>query len=166
VTRVQPELLIAERAIDQLRRAASLSHPLETGGILVGVHADQQPWATMAIELPTSSRGRAHCHLAGGATQPAVLRTREIDPRLGYIGDWHSHPADVPPSRTDLASLRLVSYLHPRLPNPTLLVLRRMFEDEYDLDARRITAVNPTRCAIRITGDLPRPIHDPWEPNE
>jgi integrative and conjugative element protein (TIGR02256 family) len=166
VTRVQPELLIAESAIDQLRRAASLSHPLETGGILVGVHANQQPWATMAIELPAASRGRTRYHLAGGATQPAVLRTREIDPRLGYIGDWHSHPADVPPSRTDLASLRLISYLRSRLPNPTLLVLRRTFEDEYYLDAWRITAVNPTRCAIRITGDLPRSIHDPWGPNE
>ena len=89
-----------------------------------------------------------------------------VDPRLGYIGDWHSHPADVPPSRTDLASLRLISYLHPRLPNPTLLVLRRTLEDEYDLDARRITAVNPTRCAIRITGDLPRPTHDHLELDE
>jgi proteasome lid subunit RPN8/RPN11 len=166
VTHVQPELLIAESAVDQMKGAASLSHPLETGGILVGVHTDQQPWAIMAIEVPTSNRGRAHYHLPGGATRPAVLRTRAIDHRLGYIGDWHSHPADVPPSTTDLASLRLISYLHPRLPNPTLLVLRRTDEDEYDLDALRITAVNPRRCAIRITGNLPRPTHDPSERHE
>jgi proteasome lid subunit RPN8/RPN11 len=166
VTRVQPELLIAESAVDQLKRAASLSHPLETGGILVGVHADQQPWATMAIELPTSSRGRAHYHLPGGATQPAVLMARAVDPRLGYIGDWHSHPADVSPSRTDLASLRLISYLHPRRPNPTLLVLRRISEHEYKLEARRITAANPRVCAIRITGELPRPADDTLEPSE
>ncbi|MEV6266710.1 Mov34/MPN/PAD-1 family protein [Kribbella sp. NPDC051936] len=166
MTHARPELLITESAIDRLKQAASLSHPLETGGILVGVHADQQPWATMAIELPTSSRGRAHYQLAGGTTQPAVLSTRAIDPRLGYIGDWHSHPADVPPSRTDLASLRLISYLHPRLPNPTLLVLRRRLDGDYDLDARRITTVNPARCAVRITGDLPTHVHDSMEPND
>ncbi|GAA5040148.1 hypothetical protein GCM10023317_96510 [Actinopolymorpha pittospori] len=72
----------------------------------------------------------------------------------------------MPPSGPDLASLRLISYLHPRLPNPTLLVLRRTIEDDYDLDARRITAVNPKRCAVRITGDLPRTHPVPLEPNE
>jgi proteasome lid subunit RPN8/RPN11 len=155
VRRVQPELLIAESALDRMKRAASSSYPLETGGILVGVHVDHQPWATRAIELQTWNRGRTHYHLPGGATRPAVLSARGTDPRLGYIGDWHSHPADVPPSGTDLATLRLVSYLHPRLPNPTLLVLRRTGENEYDVDARRITAVSPRHCSIRITGDLP-----------
>jgi proteasome lid subunit RPN8/RPN11 len=166
VTRGEPRLLLAESAFDQMRRAASLAHPLETGGILVGVHADLQPWATMAIELRTSSRGRTHYRLPGGATQPAVMRARAIDQRLGYVGDWHSHPADVAPSRTDLATLRLISYLRPRLPNPTLLVLRRSDADEYNLDARRIIAVNPRRCAVRITGDLPRVANDRLEHNE
>ena len=136
--------------------AARRSHPIETGGILVGVHVDGQPWITSAIEISSPDRGRRHFKIPAGATQRAVLSARQGDPRLGYLGDWHSHPKCLGPSPTDRATLALISFKHPREPNPTMIVVRRCSSD-YELDARRMIVATPRSCEVRLTGDLPPP---------
>ena len=151
-----PLLVISESAKAAMVAAAAKAHPDETGGILVGVHVDNQPWVTRAIEIPSPHRGRHHYKIPAGATQPAVHTARRDDPRLGYLGDWHTHPDDVGPSPTDLATLAIYSIKHPRTPNPTLVVVRNAF-DGYTLDTRRIVTVAPRVCEVRLAGDLPRP---------
>lgn len=146
--------MVSEQAQHDMVSAAMRSHPIETGGILVGVHVGDQPWVTSAIEIPSPERGRRHYKIPGGATQPAVRAAREADPRLGYLGDWHSHPQDLGPSPTDLATLAVHSVRHPLEPNPTMIVVRRC-ETGYELDARRILAVSPRTCQISLTGNLP-----------
>ncbi|MGE2836009.1 Mov34/MPN/PAD-1 family protein, partial [Mycobacterium sp. SMC-4] len=94
-------LLLAESARATLTAAAAHAHPCETGGILIGVLADGHPWVTAAIEIATTDRGRARYRIPGGATHAAVQRSRATDDRLGYLGDWHTHPADAGPSPTD-----------------------------------------------------------------
>lgn len=148
-----PELRIAEKAQSTMVIAAARAHPVETGGILVGVLADGQPWVTEAIEIVSADRGRSHFRIPAGATRPAVLRARASDHRLGYLGDWHSHPADVGPSRTDLASLGVISIKHPLQPNPTQIVVRRT-DHGYVLDARRIVGLAMRTCVIALTGSL------------
>lgn len=150
--------MIAEQAHRVMTCAAHQSHPLETGGILIGVHVDGQPWITQAIEIPTPDRGRRHYRIPAGATHAAVLGAREADFRLGYLGDWHSHPSDLGPSPTDLATLALMSIKHPRDANPTMIVVRRA-PHGYELDARRIQTVSPRACDIALTGDLPTQAH-------
>lgn len=147
-------LVVSESAAAAMTAAAARSHPSETGGILVGVHLDGQPWVTASIEIATAERGRHHYKIPRGATQPAVRDARRSDPRLGYLGDWHTHPADVGPSPTDFASLGRISLKHPRSPNPTLVVVRKT-SSGYVLDARRIVALAPRTCALRLVGDLP-----------
>lgn len=149
-----PILLLSEKAQQDMTWAAHRSHPIETGGILVGVHVNGQPWVTAAVEILSPERGRRHYKIPARTTQPAVLAAREADPRLGYLGDWHSHPSDSGPSRTDLATLALISIKHPREPNPTMIVVRRSAKG-YNLDARRILAVGHRTCEISMTGDLP-----------
>lgn len=151
---VRAELLIAETALSTMTIAAARTHPCETGGILVGVYLDGHPWVTRAIEIQTSDRGRSHYRIPAGATQTAVLDARAFDRRLGYLGDWHTHPQDVGPSRTDMATLGVISMKHPRQPNPTQIVVRRT-NHGYVLDARRIVALTPRVCTIRLTGGLP-----------
>jgi proteasome lid subunit RPN8/RPN11 len=151
-----PILLLSESAQASMIAAAAKAHPNETGGILIGVHTDGgQPWATHAIEITTNDRGHHHYKIPSGATQPSVHAARRTDPRIGYIGDWHSHPADIGPSPTDLATLALYSIKHPRTPNPTLIVVRNTM-DRRALDARRIVTVAPRPCEIHLTGDLPQ----------
>lgn len=152
----QPCLLIAEEAVSSLNEAAARSHPHETGGILVGVYVDGKPWVTQVVEIPSPDRGHNHYRIPGRATQPAVKAARESDSRLGYLGDWHSHPADSGPSATDLASLALISYRRPRRPNPTTIVVRKR-GDQYVLDARRIVGVQVRASDVRITGSLAAP---------
>lgn len=147
-------LLLAESARATLTAAAARAHPCETGGILIGVLADGHPWVTTAIEIPTTERGRAHYRIPGGATHAAVERSRATDDRLGYLGDWHTHPADAGPSPTDLATLSIISVAHPRTPNPTQIIVRRN-PTGYSLDARRVVHFTPRACRIVLTGDLP-----------
>lgn len=149
-----PLLVISEGAHDTLTAAADAAHPLETGGVLIGVYVDGHPWVTRVVEIASADRGRSHYQLPAGTTRPAVKASRAEDARLGYLGDWHSHPKDVRPSAVDLASLAVVSYRQPRRPNPTLLVARRA-ETGYTLDARRIVGLHVRPCEIRLAGDLP-----------
>lgn len=151
-----PRLLLAESAYDQMKAAATASHPNETGGILLGIYCNGTPWVTACVELPPTNPARARYRIPGGATQPTVQEAREHDERLGYLGDWHSHPANIGPSGTDMASLAYISVRHPLQPNPTSIVLRRVAE-RYEIDARRITHVHPRTCAVELTGDLPSP---------
>lgn len=151
-----PLLVLSESAQAAMIGAATKAHPDETGGILVGVYVDNQPWVTRAIEIPSPHRGRHHYKIPAGATQPAVHHARREDIRLGYLGDWHTHPADVGPSPTDLATLAIFSVQHPRTPNPTLVVARNT-TDGYTLDTRRILSARPRPCEVRLAGDLPRP---------
>jgi len=151
-----PLLVISESAKAAMIVAATKAHPEEIGGILVGVQVGNEPGVTGAIEIPSPHRGRHHYKIPAGATQPAVHAARRADQRLGYLGDWHTHPADVGPSPTDLATLAIYSIKHPRSLNPSLVVVRNS-DDGYTLDARRITSVTPRICEVRLAGDLPSP---------
>lgn len=162
-------LWLTEAAHTTMTTAAAQSHPDETGGILVGVYLDGHPWVITAIEIPTADRGRSHYRIPGGTDHPAVLRARRADQRLGYLGDWHSHPHDVGHSSTDLASLALISIKAPRQPNPTQIVVRRS-NNGYTLDARRIVALIPRACTVAQTGGLPgltpRTVHSDQQTND
>ncbi|MWV57782.1 Mov34/MPN/PAD-1 family protein [Rathayibacter sp. VKM Ac-2754] len=151
-----PILLLSESAQASMITAAAEAHPNETGGILVGVQTDGgHPWATCTIEIATNDRGRHHYKIPFGTTQSSVHAARRADSRLGYLGDWHSHPADVGPSPTDLATLAMYSIKHPRTSNPTLVVVRNTLHG-YILDIRRIVVVTPRSCELRLTGELPQ----------
>lgn len=149
-----PLLLVSETAQSTMTAAAFQAYPDETGGILIGVHLDGEPWVTVAIEIASTDRGRNHYRIPYGATQPAVHAARRVDHRVGYLGDWHSHPSDLGPSSTDLATLALISLRHPRTPNPTLVVVRHTAHG-YALDARRIVAMTPRACELQMSGSLP-----------
>jgi proteasome lid subunit RPN8/RPN11 len=151
-----PVLALSESAQAAMIAAAARSHPNETGGILVGVEHAGHPWVTGVIEIMTGDRGRHHYKIPGGATQPAVHAARRADARVGYLGDWHSHPADVGPSSKDLATLALISVKSPRKPNPTLVVVRNTSAGRV-LDVRRFVGVTPRVCEVRYLGDLPAP---------
>ena len=96
-----PRLWITETAETTMTEAAARAHPDETGGIMVGVLTNGHPWVIVAVEISTPERGRTHYRIPADATRTAVLRVRERDDRLGYLGDWHSHPRNVGPSSID-----------------------------------------------------------------
>jgi integrative and conjugative element protein (TIGR02256 family) len=155
-------VLLAESAAAELRRRARESHPTETGGILLGVSTDGQPWITTIVEIPSPDRGRSHYRLPAGTTRAAVAVAREADPRLGYLGEWHSHPADVGPSSTDRNTMRRLALCRPR--TGLVLIVVRRGTDGYWLDVREMLLPSLHPRHVTLTGSLPPPEPRPQPP--
>lgn len=147
---------IAEAAADTVLQAAAAAHPAETGGVLVGVQtAGRRPWVTEAVELRSSKATGTFYEVPAGARRKAVEKLRRRDTRLGYLGEWHVHPADLPPSPTDASTLvRLAADPESGCERPMLLVARRG-SDGYRLDARQLHGSTLRALQIIVSGPLP-----------
>jgi hypothetical protein len=136
--------------------AATRAHPRETGGVLVGVLADAlgagRPWVTHAVEVPSPKSGPSRYELPAGARQRVVRSLRKQDARLGYLGDWHSHPINLDPSGTDATSIASISTTGD-CSRPLLVVLRRR-KGGYEVDGRQWTGASLRRLRILDTGPL------------
>lgn len=137
-----------------MREAAARAHPRETGGILVGVWVEGRPWVTHAWEVKSRESGPAHYVLPAGTTRGLVEELRRADPRLGYLGDWHTHPMDAPTSGVDRQTLRrLTGAVNSDDGEILLLVARRRFRD-YVIDAYLADRRGVQPASIVRTGDL------------
>ncbi len=99
---------LAGPALTTAERMAVEALPNEFGGILVGWWEGGLT-AIVVDLLPVLDphAGRAHYkrrHPPAQETLDAFLATFD-DPRCGYIGEWHSHPAAQPPSSIDREAL-------------------------------------------------------------
>lgn len=142
----------------ELEAAAAAAHPKETGGILVGVHtAGSRPWIVHAVEIPSTNSGSAHYVVPARRRREVVERLREQhDGRLGYLGEWHSHPLDVGPSPTDLDSIRAIAGDRAAgCAHPVLLVARHV-DDAYILDALQVDRRSLRPLELIAAGPLPR----------
>ncbi|MCW2535954.1 MAG: hypothetical protein JWQ26_1653 [Modestobacter sp.] len=99
-------ILIARAALDTLLTAGEESLPLETGGILLGFRAPGAIVITRALIVP-DPRSSRHSYLLHGRRAQALMAAARTDAPavVGYVGEWHTHPADMPPSRTDQRAL-------------------------------------------------------------
>lgn len=151
---------LSEGARHELEQAAAAVHPSETGGILVGVHtAGSRPWMVRAIEIPSRNSGNSHYVVPPHRRRQVVQRLRrEHDARLGYLGEWHSHPLDVAASATDLDSIRAIAGDPVAgCTRPVLLVARR-FGGGYTLDARQVDRRALRPLDLIAAGPLPPPV--------
>lgn len=93
-------------------RCAGVAPMRETGGILLGwrhatgVHVEQ------ALEVPDRQAGHTwyrRRHAPAEAALAAILDQLPEGSDLGYVGEWHTHPAPVGPSFCDRRELRRIS---------------------------------------------------------
>lgn len=150
---------VCDQARSALIEAAAEAHPNEIGGVLVGVigHVDGgrgRPWVTHAVRVESHKRGRAHYELPARARELAINQMRKHDPRLGYLGDWHSHPINVAASGTDTSSVEAIS-VSGDCPRPLLFVIRRT-NGTYAIDARQWTGASLRRLQVVGAGPLVR----------
>ena len=143
---------LTETVRDALIAAAHRGHPRETGGVLIGVLAWGRPWVTHAKEISSGSRTDTYFELPSGARNRAVFQLRRNDSRLGYLGDWHSHPADVGPSDKDNATMARLALQGDRR-HPLLFIVRRT-RDQYEIDPRQWTGASLRRLHIIKAGPL------------
>ncbi len=149
---------VGEQARADMAKAAAAAHPDETGGVLVGVlghlHGGRgRPWVTHAVKVTSPRSGRTHYELPARARERVVTKLRRHDARLGYLGDWHSHPVNVDPSRTDKTSIESISVTGD-CERPLLFVVRRV-NGTYEIDARQWTGASLRQLQVVDAGPLP-----------
>lgn len=104
----KPQVRVAEQVLAVTESSAFEASPNELGGILVGWwDGDSTAVVQELLPVPDHQAGRAQYERRHSPAQEVLeeyLRTHD-DPRCGYIGEWHSHPAPQPPSSIDRAAL-------------------------------------------------------------
>lgn len=104
--------------------AAVAAHPRETGGLLLGWWDARYVVVRHAVEVPdpgatTNSWSRDEPQ-AQAALDTALAEHQH--PWLGYVGDWHSHPAACGASSQDVTSIRRASRQYTE---PLMLLVHR-----------------------------------------
>ena len=109
MTRSAPSIDVRAGAHDTIASETAKRLPLETGGILLGYREGDNVVITHALVVDgggaTKDRYvrddvRANEHLA------EFLSERARDDPIGYVGEWHSHPAASGPSTIDRNAMR------------------------------------------------------------
>lgn len=109
MTRSAPSIDVRADAHETIASEAAKRLPLETGGILLGYREADNLVITHALVVDgggaTKDRYvrddvRANERLAG------FLSDRAEDDPIGYVGEWHSHPAPSGPSTIDRNAMR------------------------------------------------------------
>lgn len=152
-------ILLSEDVAAKLIAWSDAAAPFETGGILLGILGDGRPWVVSAVQVASAAPRRYAYELPAGVTRPLVLQAQETDPRVGYLGDWHSHPADSKASPTDLETYkRALRFARLRSEQAPLLVVIRLGADGWvpDVLATRSWWRTATPVAFTLTGPPPQ----------
>jgi hypothetical protein len=98
--------------VRKLERLASAALPKETGGVLLGYISSTRSTATVhvagGIEIPDPDATRASYRLDPTPAETAMkehLAKHGLEGEQGYVGDWHTHPANQPASGHDLETM-------------------------------------------------------------
>lgn len=103
---------LAAAAWERLVDRASVNAMQETGGILLGWRRDDGVHIEQVIEVSDRNAGHTRYrrrHAPAQAALAEALACLPADTHVGYVGEWHSHPALVGPSFLDRCELRRIS---------------------------------------------------------
>jgi proteasome lid subunit RPN8/RPN11 len=147
---------ISENASETIIDAARQHHPKEIGGVLLGVSISRRPWVTQAVVVPSEHQTPIYYELPSGARRTAVDNARRVDARVGYVGDWHSHPMDIGPSDKDRSTMSaLADDVSAGCPRPVLAIARRR-GSSYTLDLHQQVGRRLRPLRMVAAGALPK----------
>lgn len=151
-----PAAYLSSEAQTAILDQAALAYPNETGGVLVGVTTHRgEPWVVEAVELESAAPSPTEYRLPPGETQAAIDRLREADQRLGYLGEWHSHPNASDLSAKDKRTMKSLARDPNLVGESPLLIVARRKEGRYELVGSRVTPSGMLSVDIRAAGGLP-----------
>lgn len=117
------ELEVNIAAAEKMHQIANRTTGHESGGLLIGWWDGQSIVINDATEVydPTATETSWMRREAIAQVSLDEILSKSDDEKLGYVGDWHSHPQAIGASRTDLFSLKRASLQYAR---PIALVIR------------------------------------------
>lgn len=131
--RIGPELY---RKLARALRDASAN---ETGGVLMGEQLAPGDFRLLDVTVAKRTGGPAHFERSaqehGKELEGFFGDTGRDFGRFNYLGEWHSHPSDLPlPSGKDILSMRELLDEDPHIPFAVLLICRAI-DDRVALSA-------------------------------
>ncbi len=159
-----PSILIARAALDVLLAAGEQALPVETGGVLLGFRAEGGVVITRSLVVPDPRSSRHSYLLHGRRAQALMTAVRDDVPSVvGYVGEWHTHPADTPPSRTDQRALGtaarlaagLVAQLVPAFSQAGPVRLYGLVAERHPWPVPAISPVDMVPVAVTVIDDTP-----------
>lgn len=145
---------ISETAQATMRATSGDAAPNETGGVLIGTRVGGLPTIDRAVELPPADPTPTRYQLAANRINEAVEQARSDDGRLGYLGEFHSHPSDHGPSSTDRRMMQRL-LRDPDTGHPILIVVRPVDGRPATLDAYLAEPERLRPASIETVGPLP-----------
>lgn len=112
MTRGSERILVSSDGWASALKAAKRDPRHETGGILLGCRQPDGLYVAQVIEVPDNQAHHASYRRRHREAQTAlghVIEGLPVDTPLGYVGEWHTHPAPVGPSCTDRCELKRFS---------------------------------------------------------
>jgi len=92
----------------EMTEIADRATPIETGGILLGYRSGRSVRVLGAAEVTDPNATEASFVLRRDAAQARLDEIRDHFPEgspVGFVGDWHVHPRNSPPSSVDRRSI-------------------------------------------------------------
>lgn len=146
---------VSERAQEVIRRAAGKANPNETGGVLLGAVVDRRAVVAEAVEIRDLDATPISFRIREGAIREAVEQSRKRDPRLGYLGEWHSHPLGSGPSPKDTVMMLTIAE-EGEVESPVLILVHPHEDVGKDLLAFSTTNAGLRPAEIETSGGLPK----------
>lgn len=111
--RQRSRLLVGAVPLAQVISDSLASHPLETGGVLLGWREENAVRIVRALTIPSPDGGRERYVRSKAAAEIAIAGAlaSEDNPLVGYVGEWHSHPRISSSSAQDRREMRSLSGL-------------------------------------------------------
>lgn len=154
MTRPQFDVRVSEGALAEVRTLADRALPFETGGIVLGTLTATGAWITTFVEVPAATPHLTRFRIPAGRTHQIVVEAKASDERIGYLGDWHTHPADSGPSHIDLATLQDLAV--GTFGRRRFLALVRRSDSRWFLDLWILSRLRrPARLPYEFSGPLP-----------
>jgi proteasome lid subunit RPN8/RPN11 len=143
----------ARQAMLELSQAAL---PDETGGVLIGCLVDGRPLIAEAIEVPDQHATDRSFTISEGRVPEVVAEATRHDHRLGYLGEWHSHPDGAEPSPADIGTMLVLAGAEAsQFHAPLLLLVHPSTTGPGDVRAFSTTDSRFTSATLSVAGDLP-----------
>ena len=123
----------------------------EHGGILVGFRDGIDLCVEDILEVADSTAGRTSYLRRERPARKALQRYLERnnpEDQVGYVGEWHTHPAPIPPSHVDEQTMRTMARRNRR---QVALVVASLGTDRKSVDLHALVSLPQTRRS-RIAG--------------